>query len=74
MPSYEKEKLLRVIRKNEQSQIECAKRFIAVPTCYGKQHDMKPMIQLLAEEFEKREYNVQIFPTSGETSYTRWPS
>jgi len=65
MSGYEKEKLLRVIRKNEQNQIECAKKFISVPTCYGKQHDMKPMIQLLTEEFEKREYCVQVFPTSG---------
>lgn len=65
MPGYEKDELLRIVRKNEQDQMECAKKFIAVPTCYGKQHDMKPMIQLLTEEFEKREYHVEIFPTSG---------
>ena len=65
MLSYDREKLLRVVRKNEKEEIECAKKFIAVPTCYGKQHDMKPMIQLLTEEFEKREYKVRVFPTSG---------
>jgi acetylornithine deacetylase/succinyl-diaminopimelate desuccinylase-like protein len=65
MLGYDKEKLLQVVGKNEENQIECAKKFIAVPTCYGKHHDMKPMIQLLTEEFEKREYKVQIFPTSG---------
>jgi acetylornithine deacetylase/succinyl-diaminopimelate desuccinylase-like protein len=65
MLGYDKEKLLRVVRKNENNQIECAEKFIAVPTCYDKQHDMKPMIQLLTEEFEKRGYDVQIFPTSG---------
>lgn len=65
MAVYEKDKLPRIVRKNEQDQIECAKKYVAVPTCYGKQHDMKPMIQLLTEEFEKREYQVQIFPTSG---------
>jgi acetylornithine deacetylase/succinyl-diaminopimelate desuccinylase-like protein len=65
MLGYDREKLLRGVRENEKNQIECAEKFIAVPTCYGKQHDMKPMIQLLTEEFEKREYKVQVFPTAG---------
>ena len=65
MLNYDKDKLLAVVRKNEEDQVECARKFIAVPTCYGKNHDMKPMIQTLTEEFKKRQYEVQVFPTSG---------
>jgi acetylornithine deacetylase/succinyl-diaminopimelate desuccinylase-like protein len=65
MAGYEKDQLLQAVGKNEQIEIECAKKFIAVPTCYGKQHDMRPMIEQLTEEFERREYEVHVFPTSG---------
>ncbi len=63
--TYDKEKLLKIVKKNEQSEIACLERLIAIPTCYAKGHDMKPMIAQLIEEFEKREYKVQTFPTSG---------
>ncbi|MFB0501625.1 MAG: M20/M25/M40 family metallo-hydrolase [Candidatus Bathyarchaeia archaeon] len=63
--TYDKEKLLKIVKKNEQSEIACLERLIAIPTCYGKGHDMKPVIAQLNEEFEKRGYKVRTFPTSG---------
>ena len=62
---YDKEKLLNTAKKNEKSEIACLERLIAIPTCYAKGHDMKPLIAQLTEEFEKRQYKVQVFPTSG---------
>jgi len=61
----DKEKLLNTAKKNEKSEIACLERLIAIPTCYAKGHDMKPLIAQLTEEFEKRQYKVQVFPTSG---------
>jgi len=63
--TYDKEKLLKIVKKNEESEIACLERLIAVPTCFAKGHDMKPMIAQLTEEFEKRGYKVRAFPTSG---------
>ena len=65
MTGYRKDILLETAKKNEKDEIDCLRQFIAIPTCYGKQHDMKPMIDLLTEKFESREYHVQVFPTSG---------
>jgi acetylornithine deacetylase/succinyl-diaminopimelate desuccinylase-like protein len=65
MTRYKKDRLLEAARKNEKEEINCLRRFIAIPTCYDKQHDMKLMIDQLTEEFERREYHVQVFPTSG---------
>lgn len=63
--TYDKEKLLKIVKKNEQAEIACLEKLIAVPTCYSKGHDMKPVISQLIEEFEKRKYKVQSFLTSG---------
>jgi len=62
---YDKNKLLQTVKKNEKSEIELLKKLIAVPTCYNKNHDMKPIIAQLTEELEKRGYRVKTFPTSG---------
>lgn len=62
---YDKDKLLEIGKKNEQTEIDCLKRLVNIPTCYDKEHDMKPIVTQLTEEFEKRGYNVRIFPTSG---------
>ncbi len=63
--TYDKEKLLEIVKKNEQSEIECLRRLVEIPTCYNKQHDMKPIVDQLTEEFEKRGYIVHVFSTSG---------
>jgi len=63
--AFDWDKLLEIANKNEQSEIDCLKRLVGIPTCYGKQHDMKPIIIRLTEEFEKRGYVVQTFQTSG---------
>lgn len=65
MAVYDKNRLLNVVRKNEQAEIDCLEKLVSIPTCYNKQHDMKPALALLTEEFEKRGYNVQIFRTAG---------
>jgi len=62
---YDKDKLLQIVKKNEQSEIDCLQKLVGIPTCYHKNHDMKPIIAQLTEEFEKRGYRVQTFPTSG---------
>jgi len=62
---YDKNKLLQIVKKNEQSEIDCLKKLVSIPTCLNKNHDMKPIIALLTEEFEKRGYKVRTFPTSG---------
>jgi acetylornithine deacetylase/succinyl-diaminopimelate desuccinylase-like protein len=64
--TYNKHKLLEVVKKNEQSEIECLKKLVDIPTCYSKQHDMKAVINQLTEEFEKRDYETHIYPTSGQ--------
>jgi acetylornithine deacetylase/succinyl-diaminopimelate desuccinylase-like protein len=61
----DKEKLLEIVKKNEQSEIECLRKLVDIPTCYSKQHDMKPIVAQLTEEFEKRGYRTHIFKTSG---------
>jgi len=63
--TYDKEKLLEIVKKSETCEIACLESMIAIPTCYGKGHDMAPLISQLVKEFEKREYKVQTFPTSG---------
>lgn len=65
MLTYDKYKLLEAAKKNEQSEIECLKKLVDIPTCYDKQHDMKPIIAQLTEEFEKRGYQARTFSTSG---------
>lgn len=65
MLTYNKLKLLEAVKRNEQSEIECLKKLVDVPTCYSKKHDMKAIINQLTEEFEKREYETRVFPTSG---------
>jgi len=62
---YDKNKLLQIVKKNEQSEIDCLKNLVGMPTCYSKDHDMKPIIAQLTEEFEKRRYTVTAFQTSG---------
>lgn len=65
---YDKNKLLKIVKKNEQSEIDCLKKLVSIPTCVNKNHDMKPIIAQLTEEFEKRDYTVQTFSTSGSGS------
>jgi len=65
MLSSDKDKLLETGKKNEQSEIDCLKTLIRIPTCYHKKHDTKPVISLLTKEFERRGYKVQTFPTAG---------
>ena len=62
---YDKEKLLKIVKKNEETEIDCLKKLVSIPTCYDKHHDMKPIITQLTDEFEKRGYRVQTFSTSG---------
>jgi len=62
---YDKNRLLQIVKKNEQSEIECLKKLIGIQTCYSKNHDMKPIITQLTQEFEERGFEVRIFPTSG---------
>jgi len=62
---YDKNKLLQNVKKNEQSEIDCLKKLVGIPTCYNKNNDMKPAIAQLTEEFEKRGYQIQTFQTSG---------
>ena len=62
---YDKNKLLKIVNKNEQSETDYLKKLVGVPTCYNKDNDMKPIIAQLRDEFEKRGYNVQTYPTSG---------
>jgi len=63
--AYEKNKISEVVKKNEKMEIDCLRNLIGFPTCYNKNHDMKPIIKKLTEEFEKRGYQVQLFPTTG---------
>jgi len=63
--AYDRNKLLETVKKHEQFEIACLKKLVSIPTCYNKEHDLKPIITQLTEEFEKRGYKVQIFPTSG---------
>lgn len=62
---YDKGQLLEIARKNEQLEIECLERLVAIPTCYNKQHNLQPIIAQLTRIFEERGYEVQTFPTSG---------
>jgi len=62
---YDKNKLLQTVKKNEQSEIDCLKKLVGIQTCYNKNHDMKPIIAQLTQEFEKRGYKVKTFSTSG---------
>lgn len=62
---YDKNKLLKIVNKNEQSETDYLKKLVGVPTCYNKDNDMKPIIAQLRDEFEKRGYKVQTYPTSG---------
>lgn len=62
---YDKNKLLQTVKKNEQSEIECLKKLVSIPTCFNKNHDVNPIVEQLSEEFETRGYEVQIFHTSG---------
>jgi len=63
--AYDRNKLLETVKKHEQSEIEYLKKLVSIPTCYNKEHDLKPIITQLTEEFEKRGYKVRSFPTSG---------
>jgi acetylornithine deacetylase/succinyl-diaminopimelate desuccinylase-like protein len=63
--TYDKSKLLEVVKGNEQSETDCLKKLVDIPTCYSKKHDLKPIIAQLTEEFGKRGYKTRIFPTSG---------
>ena len=65
MTYYDKNKLLKIVNKNEQSEIDYLKKLVGVPTCYNKDNDMKPIIAQLRDEFEKRGYKVQTYQTSG---------
>jgi len=62
---YDKNKILQIVKKNEHSEIDCLKKLVGIPTCYNKNHDMKPIVAQLTEEFEKRGYKVKAFQTSG---------
>jgi acetylornithine deacetylase/succinyl-diaminopimelate desuccinylase-like protein len=61
----DRQKLLDTAKKNEQAGLECLRQIIRIPTCYTKKHDMRPIIEQLTTEFEKRGYGVQVFPTAG---------
>jgi len=65
MLTYDKNKLLEMVKKSEQSEIDCLKKLVGIPTCCNKEHDMKPIITELTEEFEKRGYKVKTFSTKG---------
>lgn len=62
---YDKDELLSIVKKNEPAEISCLKKLIEMPTCYSKNHDMKPVIAELTEEFEKRGYEARTYATSG---------
>jgi acetylornithine deacetylase/succinyl-diaminopimelate desuccinylase-like protein len=62
---YDKDKLLQIVKKNEKSEIDLLKGIVGIPTCCSKNHNMKPVIAQLTEEFEKRGYKVQTYQTSG---------
>jgi len=61
---YDKNKLIETVRKNEQKEIDLLKRLVGIPTCVNKNHDMKPVIALLTDEFKKRGFKVQTFSVS----------
>jgi acetylornithine deacetylase/succinyl-diaminopimelate desuccinylase-like protein len=65
MLTYDREKLFEIAKKNEQSELDCLKKLVHIPTCYYKKHDMQPMIEQLKIEFEKRDYRVRVFTTAG---------
>jgi acetylornithine deacetylase/succinyl-diaminopimelate desuccinylase-like protein len=62
---FEKTKLIETVKKNEQTELECLRNLVSIPTSIAKNHNMQPIISKIKEEFEKRGYIVQIFPTSG---------
>lgn len=68
MLAYEKNKLLELVKKGEPSEIDCLKKLIGIPTCCNKNHDMKPVISQLTEEFEKRGFKIHPFFVSGSGS------
>ncbi len=63
--TYKIDTILKVVNKNQKAEIDCLKKLVGIPTCYIKNHDMKPMINQLTEEFEKRNYKVQAYQTAG---------
>jgi acetylornithine deacetylase/succinyl-diaminopimelate desuccinylase-like protein len=65
---YDKNRLLEIVKKDEQSEMGCLKKLIGIPTCVNKNHDMKPIVAQLTQEFEKRGYTVQTFSMSGSGS------
>ena len=65
MLAHEISKLLEIGRKKEQSEIDCLKRLIHIPTCYHKKHDVKPIVSQMTVEFEERGYKVRTFSTAG---------
>ncbi len=62
---YDKNRLLEIVKKNEQSELDCLEKLIGIPTCCNKKHDMKPIVAQLTQEFEKRGFTVQTFSTAG---------
>ncbi len=62
---YDKNTLLKMVKKNEKEEIACLKKLVGTPTCYSKKHDMKPIVAQLAREFERRGYDVREFQTGG---------
>lgn len=65
MLPHDRKKFLEIAERNKQSELDCLKKLIRIPTCYHKNHAMQPMIEQLTTEFENREYRVRVFPTSG---------
>ncbi len=65
MRFYDKDKLLEIAQRNEESEIDLLKEMISIPTCYHKKHDVTPIISLLTREFTRRGYRVRTFSTSG---------
>ena len=65
MLHFDKDKLLEIAKENEQAEIDCLRKFIRIPTCYYKKHDLKPLVAQLTEEFKKRGYRVRVFSTAG---------
>ena len=65
MPAYDKKSLLEIGEKNERAELDCLRKFIRIPTCYYKKHDLKPIITQMSKEFETRGYKVQTFSTGG---------
>ena len=65
MSTYDKDRLLDVVMKNEQAELDCLKSLVSIPTCYHKSHDMTPIVTQLTTEFESRGYKVRTFPTAG---------